>query len=500
MSELPISAVLKLLSGLGPECSLAPELAIRHITDDSRQVRPGSLFVARVGERVDGRQFVARALEAGAVAILCEKSLAEGVPAVIAVEGVMQAYGLVAHALLGDPASALTVIGVTGTNGKTTTAVLLDGALTHLGRKVARLGTLGFFVAGEKLADTLTTSMPDALAAHLALARAQGATHVVMEVSSHALEQGRIYGVPIAAAGFTNLSQDHLDYHGTMEKYGAAKERLFSRHSPGASVINLDDEFGRSLFQRATSEGYGGQLVGVSALPSQESRLSASRIELTAAGISAVLSFDGREVPLRSPLVGQHNLENLLVALGLMIAIGEDPAAAASALGDVSHAPGRLEQVSGPTDDIAVFVDYAHTPDALERALLALARVGAAHLVCVFGCGGDRDRSKRPLMGEIADRLADVVWITSDNPRSEDPDAILAEIRAGVRRRQPMVEPERRRAISQAISEAPPGSTILIAGKGHEDYQIIGATRLSFDDRVEARQALTLRRRPKGGR
>jgi UDP-N-acetylmuramoyl-L-alanyl-D-glutamate--2,6-diaminopimelate ligase len=451
------------------------------------------LFVARRGERIDGTQFVEQAMKAGASAVLCEAETGVRAEPRLEVQDVRRAWGICAHALYRRPSDALTVVGITGTNGKTTVAYLVDQALTHLGVSTGRLGTLGFFLNGEKLEDSLTTPQPDQLAHCLASVRDAGGRALLMEVSSHALDQKRTAGVRFSVVAFTNLSLDHLDYHLTMEEYARAKGRLFREGDPGARVINVDDEFGRALckeFPDAISVSTTGATAHISAVD----------VHLSRTGLVAQVRSGDELSELVSPLLGQHNLENLLVSWGILTALGHSPTTIVDALGQAVGVPGRLERCDDEQDDVIVVVDYAHTPDALERALKSVVALDFEEVICVFGCGGDRDKTKRPLMGRAAAELADKVFVTSDNPRTEEPMTIIEEILPGLRdaRCEPIVEVDRRQAIELAVVSALPGSVVLIAGKGHEDYQLIGDQVLRFDDRVEARRALARRRLLKG--
>ncbi len=485
--------------GLAVELVGDGEVQVRGVRHDSRAVEPGDLFVAISGQQADGARFAASAVERGAVAVAAESTLAlpADVPQ-LRVENARVALGALAAAVYGDPTAELSVVGLTGTNGKTTTAWLVDEALSALGQRPALLGTVESRGPGLREPAPFTTPEGDALARFARKVVDAGATHLVMEVSSHALGMHRADAVHFAVAAFTNLTQDHLDYHGTMEAYFAAKARLFTALSPGASVINVDDPHGAQLADevpgclRVSREGDGDVAVRTWTMDRD--------------GMRATVTALGEEVELRSVLIGAHNLDNLLLALGVLVALGFEADEAARALGAAKGAPGRLERVDG-LEDVRILVDYAHTPDALSRALAALRPITPGRLFAVFGCGGDRDAAKRPQMGRAVARGADLAVITSDNPRTEDPMAILAAIEPGVRgegwdacddlvafaradRGLYRVEEDRRAAIREAVSAARPGDTILIAGKGHEDYQIRGTTKIHFDDREEARAAI----------
>lgn len=512
MPALTLAELASLLSPFGAELIGDGAVLVQGISEDSRRAGAGCLFVARRGARFDGTQAVPEVLAAGAAACLCQRGTVSATPRV-EVDDLARAFGVAAHAILGEPSRTLPTIGITGTNGKTTTSMLVEAALVRLfeqrersalaaasGSLVGRIGTLGFFLGGEKLGDTLTTPLAGDLAASLALAEGRGARAVVMEVSSHALDQARVFGTRFRVAAFTNLSQDHLDYHGSLEAYGAAKERLFVEYEPTVSVINLDDDFGAELATRLVRSGR--RVIGVCArrdavkdgMASRLVRARGARFDL--GGIVAEIEADGERATLESRLVGRHNLENLLVALGVLLGLGFGLAPAVRALSEALSVPGRLERVDEPTDDLLAVVDYAHTPDAIERVLDALREVGAESLVCVFGCGGDRDRKKRPLMGRAVAERATEVWLTSDNPRTECPEAILADVRPGLSGARVTVheEVDRRSAIREAVLGAAPGSVIAVLGKGHETVQIVGTETLPFDDRVEVRAALTMRR------
>jgi UDP-N-acetylmuramoyl-L-alanyl-D-glutamate--2,6-diaminopimelate ligase len=387
----------------------------------------------------------------------------------------------------------LPTVGITGTNGKTTTLSLVSEALRRLSSSVATLGTLGFTLDGETLSETLTTPQPDTLAQALLTARQAGANYCVMEVSSHALSQRRVAGVQFEVVAFSNLSQDHLDFHGSMEDYAEAKASLFSL-GPRHRVINVTDRFGKVLAARYPDA----LLVDRTGQATADLRLD--DLSISREGISATVDFRGRRHPLRSPLVGDHNADNLLLSLGILVSLGVKFEEATDALGQVTMAAGRLERCDGPEDDILCVVDYAHTPDALKNVLEAGRRLQPRQLVCVFGCGGDRDRGKRSLMGEAAATLADVVWVTTDNPRSEDPRRILDEIRPGLAKGRASTheELERKTAIERAVLSAQPGSVVMICGKGHETYQLVGDQVLDFDDRICARAALGRRRALRG--
>ena len=493
-----------------PGASLADAAAapvrVSGVHHDSRRVEPGDLFVARAGAHTSGARFIADAVARGAVAVLVERGAqvdTRGAPRLEAAD-VPRALAFAAAAVYGHPTFALEVIGVTGTNGKTTTAHLVRAVVDACGGRCGIVGTLGYRFGDLDLPPTHTSPEADELARLAAAMRARGASHLVMEVSSIALAARRADAVRFRAVAFTNLTQDHLDYHGTMEAYGAAKARLFFDLAPGAAAVNVDDPFGAELARRLAPGGPEGRREAplarfsarVGAAP-ELAELAPVVLSMTHAGIALTARTPAGEVTLRSPLLGAHNVENLLTALSLAWLLDFDVAVAARALSAPIPIPGRLERCDQPgADDVAVLVDYAHTPDALARVLGSVHGLGAGRVICVFGCGGDRDPGKRPRMGEAVGARADLAIVTNDNPRGEDPQAIADAILPGLRggRAEILVELDRRRAIERAVIDAAPGDVVLIAGKGHEPYQITGATTLPFDDRDEARRALAMRR------
>jgi UDP-N-acetylmuramoyl-L-alanyl-D-glutamate--2,6-diaminopimelate ligase len=471
---------------------------VSHATSDSRQVRAGSLFVALAPETEKALAHARDAITRGAVAVASRLELALDVPSIVT-ETPGRLLGHTAERLLGNPTSELVAVGVTGTNGKTTTTQILEQALLALGSRPALIGTGVMRGPQGEEPSVFTTPFGDAISRFARDAKDAGATHLLMEVSSHALEQGRADGVAFRVGAFTNLTRDHLDYHGTMEAYGASKARFFTDFALQHAVIHTGDEFGKTL-ARATSARV--HTVAVDA----PAELHVTDATYGVTGTVATLATPEGPATLRSPLVGRHNLENLLVALGCLLALDVPLADALRALGSARGAEGRLERVEHAA--LGVFVDYAHTPDAIERVLAALRPLTEGRLVVVFGCGGDRDRGKRPAMARAAVEGADLVVVTSDNPRTEAPERIVEDVVAGIDvARSPRLELaslasaraghlvvlDRRAAIATVIEHAKPGDTVLLAGKGHEDYQIIGTTKFPFDDRVEARHALALR-------
>jgi murE/murF fusion protein len=453
---------------------------VRSVQDDSRKVEAGDVFVAVKGLHVDGHEFVAKAIERGAGAIVVERELEVTVPQVV-VASTATALGLLVGKSLGDPGKAMTLIGVTGTNGKTTTTYLVEAILRAAGHNVGVIGTVEMRYGTTVRAANYTTPTPQILHGALAGMRAAGCTHVVMEVTSSALAMERVAGLHFAVAAFSNLTQDHLDVHGSMEAYRDAKRRLFAELTSGTAVVNIDDPEGAGMgaaAPRMLTVGTGGDIRVV-------------KSESTVRGIRMTLATPRGELAITSkPLIGAYNVANLALAAGIAEALGIDHAAIAKGLADTAP-PGRVERVANAAE-LDIFVDYAHTPDALRNVLSALRPLVARRLICVFGCGGDRDPTKRPKMGAAVSELADLAIVTSDNPRPEDPRAILDMILPAVPR--PFfVDPDRRTAIRAAIAEATPGDVVVIAGKGHEDYQILGTTKIHFDDREEAAAAVKLR-------
>ncbi len=470
----------------GAVASDLPPVVVAALAYDNRRVGPGTVFFCVRGFTRDGHDFAADAVARGAVALVVDHPLALGVPEVV-VEDVRAAMAPAAARLHGDPTAALRTIGVTGTNGKTTTTYLVRALLEAAGERTGLLGTVTSIVGGIEHAVSRTTPEAIDLQATFAAMRDGGDSHCVMEVSSHALALGRADAIHWAAAIFTNLTQDHLDFHPTMEDYFSAKCRLFVEGRPQVAVVNIDDPYGARL--AAQLRGVVPTLVTV-AIDSAGADLRATAIESAFTGSS----FTAGGLRLHSPLPGRFNVMNVLGAVAAVRALGVDDAAIAAALPEAGRVPGRFE----PVDEgqrFAVLVDYAHTPDSLENVLTAARPLTSGRLHCVFGCGGDRDRGKRPQMGEISARLADHTIVTSDNPRSEDPAAIVDEILAGIENRaatEAIVD--RHAAIERAVQLARPGDVVVIAGKGHEQGQEFeDGRRLPFDDVTVAREALRAR-------
>jgi UDP-N-acetylmuramoyl-L-alanyl-D-glutamate--2,6-diaminopimelate ligase len=461
--------------------------ALTDITADSRKVRSGSLFLAYPGEKSDGRAYIAQAVAQGAAAVLWEQrdyrwDQSLQVPN-LPVKDLRGNSGVIADAFYGQPSKALWMIGVTGTNGKTSCSQWLAQALGALGRKAAVIGTLGNGFPSALSAAINTTPDPILLHGMLADYLQQGAAAAVMEVSSHGLDQGRVNGVHFDIAVFTNLSRDHLDYHGDMAAYGAAKRKLFDWPGLSHAVINADDAFGREMAVHLA-----GQEKQVLTYGLDSGDVRGSALKYTDRGMSIDVRSPYGDAHLEAEVVGRFNAYNLLAVLATLLVSGVPLPKAIDSLGGIRSAPGRMQQIGGG-DLPLVVVDYAHTPDALEKVLSALREQTQGKLICVFGCGGDRDAGKRPLMGQVADRLADAVLVTSDNPRSEDPQAIIDAITAGMSGDY-HVEPDRAVAISRAIESAHAGDIVLLAGKGHEDYQEIAGVRFPFNDLSVAERAL----------
>ncbi|WP_082050076.1 UDP-N-acetylmuramoyl-L-alanyl-D-glutamate--2,6-diaminopimelate ligase [Pseudomonas saudimassiliensis] len=472
------------LQQLLPQWQGAP-VTITGLALDSRKVAPGYLFLAVPGLRHDGRDHIQQAIAAGAAAVAYEAADGFSVDAalpLVPVAHLAAELSAIAGRFHGQPAERLGLIGVTGTNGKTSVSQMIAQALNGVQQRCGVIGTLGSGLPGALLDHGMTT--PDALAVQEQLASllAQGAERVCMEVSSHALEQGRVATLQFDVGVFTNLSRDHLDYHGDMASYGAAKARLFSQSR--AAVINLDDSFGRQLAASCPVPRL------TYSLSDDSADLYCRDIQFDGAGIKARLHTPAGSAELRSPLLGTFNLANVLAVAGTLLTLQIPLAQVVALIADLLPPDGRMQRLGGQGQPLVV-IDYAHTPDALEKALAALRAHVAGRLVCVFGCGGDRDRGKRPLMGRIAEQGADLVVVTDDNPRTEVSAAIIDEILAGIEQpQQAIVIANRAEAINQTIARAEPGDVILLAGKGHETYQEIHGVRHPFSDIEQAKRAL----------
>lgn len=481
-----------LLAELLPDvAAVPPELAITGLVLDSRDLRAGDAFVAIAGFGAHGLGFVEQAKAAGAAAILFEPPAPQELPAphdAIAVPGLRKRMGAMADQFHGRPSRAMTMVGVTGTSGKTSTVQLIAQALESVGRRAGTIGTLGAGLHGSERATGFTTPLVLQMHALLAQLRDAGASAVAMEVSSHALDQGRVDAVHYDVAVFTNLTRDHLDYHGDMAAYGAAKAKLFAREGLRAAAINLDDEFGVSLLAQLPTSVRG---IGLSARGHAQAQVRAENVALDASGIAFDLILGDARYPVRSPLLGRFNIDNLLAVAGVLHALGESDEAIAAALPKLRPIPGRMNRFGGDGRLPLVVVDYSHKPDPLQQALESLRGHLRGRLICVFGCGGERDRGKRPQMAAIAEAYAERVYVTDDNPRGEDGDAIVADVVAGFARPQDaVVERNRAAAIARAIGEAGPDDIVLIAGKGHETYQEVAGVKHPFDDSDVARRAL----------
>ncbi len=455
---------------------------------DSRRLRHGEVFLACAGSRDHGLCYLRQARSAGAAAILWEPpappQVELGGADLLPVPELGQQVGLIAARFHDLPASALTVIGVTGTDGKTSCSHFLAQCLSEVDRPCGLIGTLGLGPFGSLQPNPHTTPDPLTLQQVLAQFRDQGLSHVAMEASSHALAQGRARGIGFRVAVLTNLTRDHLDYHGDLEAYRAAKSRLFTDADLGAAVLNADDTLGRELLLGLGCRRIGYALEDRVVARAGDAHVLGGELTLDSAGISFDVQSSWGSGRVRSGLLGHFNAANLLAVLATLLELGRPFDIALQRMGALRTAPGRMERFGGGSQPLVV-VDYAHTPHALEQVLRALRGHLVGALTCVFGCGGDRDRGKRPEMAAAAERWSDRIVITDDNPRAEDPDRIVADIRAGLRdSRRVMVERDRGAAIRLAMTAARAGDVVLIAGKGHEDYQIVGDRRLSFSDRA----------------
>jgi UDP-N-acetylmuramoyl-L-alanyl-D-glutamate--2,6-diaminopimelate ligase len=494
-TDAPPAHLRDLLRAAGSGARLVPadaDAVVRDVTHDSRQAGPGVLYACRPGRHADGHDFAPAAVAAGSPALLVQRVLDQPVPQ-LQVPTVAAALGPVAAEVHSHPSAAMTLCAITGTNGKTTTAYLLESVLRSAGHRTGLIGTVQTLIAGLAVPGVRTT--PEAADLQRLLARMRDAevTAAAMEVSSHGLALGRVAGSNFAVAVFTNLSQDHLDFHADLEDYFRAKAQLFTPGYTKTAVVNIDDPYGRRLAQATDVE-----LVALSpsgAAPRAD--VSATDVRTTANGSRFTAHLRGGSVAVRTPLVGDFNVANALCAMATAEVAGVDLAATAAGISACSGVPGRMEPVDAG-QPFTVLVDYAHTPDSLERVLTAARRIVAPSsdrkVIVVVGCGGDRDRGKRPLMGRVAGRLADLAMLTSDNPRSEDPAAILAEVAAGaagVHGAAWRVIVDRRDAIAAALEAAGAGDVVIVAGKGHEAYQELGDTTVEFDDRRVARALLT---------
>jgi UDP-N-acetylmuramyl-tripeptide synthetase len=495
-----------------------PDREISSIHYRAQEVLPGGMFVAIEGQTADGHDYIEQALENGAVAIVVQKKPGQSVkseviagtedkyPVIIQVPDSRMALADLAACFYHNPSEHMYLIGITGTNGKTTVAYLIESILLRAGFNVGVIGTINYRYANKAFPNPMTTPESLDLQRILSEMLQAGVTHIVMEASSHAMDLYRIKGCRFDVAVFTNLSQDHLDYHGDMQSYWSSKKRLFteylingSQNDDAVAVINCDDARGKELAGILSVK-----VIKTGSAPEYEIKAETSRYGLV--GTNGRVSIPRGSFDFKTPLVGIHNLENILSACGAATALNLAPHTIKAGIEALTAIPGRLESIENSSGRF-VYVDYAHTPDALENAVSALKAIAPARIICVFGCGGDRDKEKRPMMGEIVARLCDLSVVTSDNPRSEDPLTIIDQILPGIEqangyrysaevlktgfdKKGYTVEPDRRQAIEFAIRLSRPDDAVLIAGKGHETYQIIGKKTIDFDDREEARKAL----------
>lgn len=480
-------------------------VTITDVTDDSRQVKPGCLFVAVEGERVDGHHYVQAALQAGASAVVAQAPLSPGTTPMVRVADSRWALGMLGSLFHHDPSSRLRMIGVTGTNGKTTTTYVCKALLEAVGKTVGLIGTVAYQIGTRTIPASHTTPGAIELQQLLSQMVDEGLNTAVMEVSSHALALDRTSGCEFDVAVFTNLTQDHLDFHVNMEDYFQAKLRLFTglaatgKKQPKRAIVNLDDPWGAKVVTACSVPVW---TYGLR----RDADLKAEHVRLSLAGTTFTVATPVGRCMIESRLVGEHNVSNLLAAIGVALQEGVALERIRAGIAQVQSVPGRFERVEAG-QDFTVVVDYAHTEDALVRLLSAAQALKERRIITVFGCGGDRDRGKRPKMGRAAIQYSDVVFLTSDNPRTEDPMTILREVEGGVRealRQKSGVQyhmiADRRQAIEAAVREARVGDMVLIAGKGHEDYQIIGTTKHHFDDREVAQAAIQrITKQPGGG-
>jgi UDP-N-acetylmuramoyl-L-alanyl-D-glutamate--2,6-diaminopimelate ligase len=480
VEALNLSDLLKDVAASGPEglATVATGIAYR-----SSSVRSGDVFFCIPGFAHDGHEFAADAVARGAAVVVVQTEIASlGRPQVV-VPDTRVALALASARFFGEPSRHMEVVGLTGTNGKTTTTYLLDSILRAAGRVTGVVGTIETRIGDERQPASRTTPESRDLQETLARMHGAGVDAVSMEVSSHAIDLHRVDGVHFSVAAFTNLSQDHLDYHATLEEYFSVKASFLARVDPDHRVVNADDEYGRRLLETLPAKW----TVGTRS----DARVRAESIEFESRSSSFELVAPEGRIRVSLPLTGAYNVANALVAAGCALALGIPFATVADGLAHAPQVPGRLERVEAG-QDFTVFVDYAHTPDGLAKAISAVRAVTPGRVITVFGCGGDRDPDKRPLMGEIAGRLSDVAVLTSDNPRSEDPVGIILQVQDGMRgsAAEVHVEVDRRRAIAMALGLARAGDAVLVAGKGHEDYQIFADRTVHFDDREVVREEL----------
>ncbi len=442
----------------------------RGITDDSKKVEEGFIFFAIKGTRFDGHDFVGEVLSKDPLAVVVEREVPVKDSRILTVESTREALGESASLFFGEPSRELKVIGITGTNGKTSTTYILEAILTEAGAKTGLLGTINYRIGKEVLGSGRTT--PDPITWHRTLRemRERGAEFVVAEISSHALDQKRVWGTRFDTVAFTNLTQDHLDYHGSMENYFRAKLRLFTEYAYRTAVVNADDPYGRRILREVDALTFG-----------RTGRVKIEDFKTNLDGSEITVSYRGRVFTFKSPLVGEFQAYNLACGITCAFALGVEPDVVERALLKV-HVPGRFEVIRSGREFVVV-VDYAHTPDAMDNVLRTARRLAENRVIAVFGAGGDRDRTKRPLMGKVAERWSDLIILTSDNPRSEDPERIIGDILQGIEvKKKVLVQPDRRTAIKVALDIAGPGDLVAILGKGHEEYQEIQGVKYPFSD------------------
>jgi len=481
----------EILSGVRLKHEIAPEFArleIAGLEYDSRRVKPGDLFFAFPGSKADGRRFAADALGRGAALVVSESPRPDDFDGPwLQVEHGRQALSLAARNFYGRPDERLKLTGITGTNGKTTTSYLVDSVLRESGAITAMIGTIEYHLAGRVLKAANTTPESLDLMRLFSELEREGGTHATMEVSSHALELGRVYGLAFSTTVFTNLTRDHLDFHGTMEAYFAAKQRLFEGAGgppPRFAILNRDDPYARQLRLSPKTEmiDYGF---------AQDAMLRARHVASSFNGLRFDVQFRKQRFPVESPLIGRINVYNILAACGTGLSYGIAPEVIARGIAKLPAVPGRFERVD-EGQPFTVVVDYAHTDDALRNVIAVARGLNPKRVITLFGCGGDRDRAKRPLMGAAAAEASDLVILTSDNPRSEDPLIIMNDALVGIRKFDVphVIEPDRETAIRRAIQDASEGDIVILAGKGHETYQVLKDRTIDFDDRAVAREVL----------
>jgi UDP-N-acetylmuramoyl-L-alanyl-D-glutamate--2,6-diaminopimelate ligase len=489
LNELTVGVKIKKLLG-------SENVRISGITHDSNRVNEGFLFAAIKGDSTDGHRFIGQALDRGARALLVETIdwIDFGDVSVILVEDSRSSLAQISSNFYNHPTKELKLVGITGTNGKTTTTYLLESMLQHEKKNVGVIGTVEHRYQGEKITSNMTTPEAIELMELLREMRKSGVEYVVMEVSSHALDKKRVLGCHFDAAVFTNLSQDHLDYHKTLDNYFMTKKSLFtevlkrSDKRPISSVINVDDPYGRKLIEESA-----GNIISYS-IEDRHATVFADKIKLSNEGIVSQVRTPWGRIDIKSNLLGRHNLSNILAAAASALSIGVSSGSIEKGISSLSTIPGRLERVDNRLG-ITILVDYAHTPDALKNVLQVVRPLTRGKLILVFGCGGDRDSMKRPIMGRIGRELSDILIVTSDNPRTESPERIIEDIEIGVfdegsREKTYFRIVDRRSAIEKAIEIASEGDGVLIAGKGHENYQIVGEKKSPFDDREVAKNKI----------